>query len=168
MIGDSLTVGGPLISSGEVSQHSLEQARAGSRSGSPETISDKKLNKPSTPPPPQEAFEEFKKTRGVNINQILMDSKGRIMEFMHLVIFHMSHCIEKLQARKKNAVELSKSINETKRHIDQLRMQVEDRGKRRLETTGDLITDTGEVVMDEDEYTAVVELKKVVSSLIVM
>ena len=76
MIGDSLTVGGPLISSGEVSQHSLEQARAGSRSGSPETISDKKLNKPSTPPPPQEAFEEFKKTRGVNINQILMESKG--------------------------------------------------------------------------------------------
>ena len=76
-MGDSLTVGGPLISSGEVSQHSMEQARGGSRSGSPETISDKKLNKPSTPPPPQEAFEEFKKTRGVNINQILIDSKGR-------------------------------------------------------------------------------------------
>ena len=77
-MGDSLTVGGPLMSSGEVSQHSLEQARAGSRSGSPETIPDKKLsNKPSTPPPPQEAFEEFKKTRGVNINQVLMESKGR-------------------------------------------------------------------------------------------
>lgn len=76
MIGDSLAVGGPLISSGEISQHSLEQTRAGSRSGSPETISDKKLNKPSTPPPAQEAFEEFKKTRGVNINQVLMDSKG--------------------------------------------------------------------------------------------
>ena len=73
---DSLTVGGPLISSGEVSQHSLEQTRAGSRSGSPETMADKKLNKPSTPPPPQEAFEEFKKTRGININQILIDSKG--------------------------------------------------------------------------------------------
>ena len=38
---------------------------------------------------------------------------------------------------------------------------MEDRGKKRLETTGDLITDIGEVVMDEDEYTAVVELKKV-------
>lgn len=72
-----------------------------------------------------------------------------------------SLCVEKLQARKKNAVELSKSINEAKRQIDQLRMQVEDRGKKRLETTGDLITDNGEVVMDEDEYTAVVELKKV-------
>ena len=78
---------------------------------------------------------------------------------MHSVINLV--CVEKLQARKKNAVDLSKSINEAKRQIDQLRMQVEDRGKRRLETTGDLITDNGEVVMDEDEYTAVVELKKV-------
>lgn len=72
-------MGGPLISSGEVSQHSLEQTRAGSRSGSPETMADKKLNKPSTPPPPQEAFEEFKKTRGLNINQVLIDSKGNYL-----------------------------------------------------------------------------------------
>lgn len=73
---DSLAVGGPLISSGEVSQHSLEPTRTGSRSGSPETMTDKKPNKPSTPPPQQEAFEEFKKTRGININQVLIDSKG--------------------------------------------------------------------------------------------
>jgi len=40
-------------------------------------LGDKK-DKPSTPPPPQEAFEEFKKTRGVNINQVLMESKGEL------------------------------------------------------------------------------------------
>jgi len=74
---EGLTVGGPLTSSGEISQHSLEQARASSRSGSPEMLGDKK-DKPSTPPPPQEAFEEFKKTRGVNINQVLMESKGEL------------------------------------------------------------------------------------------
>ena len=79
---------------------------------------------------------------------------------INLIVIFIS-CVEKLQARKKHAVELSKNINETKRQIDQLRIQVEDRGKKRLETTGDLITDTGEVVMDEDEYTAIVELKKV-------
>ena len=56
---------------------------------------------------------------------------------------------------------MSKSINETKRQIDQLRALVEDRGRKRMETTGDLITDNGEVVMDEDEYAALVELKKV-------
>jgi len=77
-LGDNLASGGLLISSGEVSQHSLEQTRVGSRSGSPEVVPDKKLStKPSTPPPLQEAFEEFKKVRGVNINQALMDSKGR-------------------------------------------------------------------------------------------
>ena len=74
---EGLAVGGPLTSSGEISQHSLEQARASSRSGSPEMLGDKK-DKPSTPPPPQEAFEEFKKTRGVNINQVLMESKGEL------------------------------------------------------------------------------------------
>lgn len=63
-------------------------------------------------------------------------------------------------------MELSKSINETKRQIDHLRAQVEERNKKRLETTGDLITDNGEVVMDEDEYTAIVELKKVDTNLL--
>ncbi|XP_065889212.1 kinesin-like protein KIF9 isoform X2 [Dysidea avara] len=138
---EGLAVGGPLTSSGEISQHSLEQARASSRSGSPEMLGDKK-DKPSTPPPPQEAFEEFKKTRGVNINQVLMESK------------------EKLQTRKKSSIELSKSVNETKKQIDQLRTQVEEKSRKRLETTGDLVTDNGEVVMDEEEYTAIVELKK--------
>lgn len=77
--------------------------------------------------------------------------------------FHI--IIEKLQARKKNAVELSKSVNDTKRQIDQLRTQVEECSKRRLETTGELVTDTGEVVMNEDEYLAIVELKKVKPAL---
>jgi len=76
--------------------------------------------------------------------------------------------IEKLQTRKKNAVELSKSINVTKKQIDDLRGQVEEMNKKRLETTGDLITDNGEVVMDEDEYTAIVELKKVGTSLLII
>lgn len=56
---------------------------------------------------------------------------------------------------------MSKSINETKRQIDLLRKQVEERSTKRQETTGDLITDNGQVVMDEDEYAAIVELKKV-------
>jgi len=69
---------------------------------------------------------------------------------------------EKLQTRKKSSIELSKSVNDTKKLIDQLRSQVEEKSRKRLETTGDLVTDNGEVVMDEEEYTSIVELKKVV------
>ena len=56
---------------------------------------------------------------------------------------------------------MSKSINETKKQIDQLRKLVEEKSTRRQELTGDLITDKGQLVMNEDEYFALVELKKV-------
>ena len=56
---------------------------------------------------------------------------------------------------------MSKSINETKKQIDQLRKLVEEKSTKRQELTGDLLTDKGQLVMNEDEYFALVELKKV-------
>ena len=58
---------------------------------------------------------------------------------------------------------MSKSINETKKQIDQLRKLVEEKSTKRQELTGDLITDKGQLVMNEDEYFALVELKKVLN-----
>ena len=85
-----------------------------------------------------------------------------IFEILNSIGHALCVCVEKLQTRKKSSIDLSKSVNETKKQIDQLRTQVEEKSRKRLETTGDLVTDNGEVVMDEEEYTVIVELKKVV------
>ena len=39
--------------------------------------------RPSTPPPKEEAFEQFKKERGSEINKILLSNKGQWVQLKH-------------------------------------------------------------------------------------
>ena len=42
--------------------------------------------RPSTPPPKDEAFEQFKRERGSEINKILLLNKGEIIIFGEIII----------------------------------------------------------------------------------
>lgn len=41
------------------------------------------MTRPITPPPKSDAFEDFKKQRGSEINKVFLDNKGNISFFLH-------------------------------------------------------------------------------------
>lgn len=96
--------------------------------------------RPSTPPPRSEAFEDFKKGRGSEINKILLTNK------------------ETLNQKKKDAHELSTSINSLKRKIDEARDFLNAKDLERSEE-GPITTESGEPIVDEKEFKALTELK---------
>ncbi len=68
----------------------------------------------STPPGRAAAFEEFKQTRGVNLNKIYLENK------------------EILTTKKKQFAELARRINQTKADIDKTRIDAERKKNERL------------------------------------
>jgi len=130
-------------SSGTPSGDKKEDRETGtptSSSGGP-AKSDARPPRPSTPPPRPEAFEEFKKEVGSELNRILCDNKGI------------------LTAKKKAYAELAKQINYTKSEIDssthKLNTLKEDREAQTLSTA---LPDS-EVVISEEEFLEIKHLR---------
>lgn len=94
-----------------------------------------------TPPPKNDAFEEFKQERGSEINRILNQNK------------------EILRQKKKKAKELSCSVNSLKDDINDIGVTLENREHERLEQ-GEFRTDDGQIVIDEDEYELLRKIKE--------
>lgn len=94
----------------------------------------------ATPPPKSQAFEEFKQERGSEINRILNQNK------------------EILREKKRKAKELSESVNNLMKEINDNGVLLETRRQERLEQ-GEFRTDEGQVVIDEDEYELVRKVK---------
>ncbi|EDO44491.1 predicted protein [Nematostella vectensis] len=102
-------------------------------------------NRPTTPPPKNEAFEDFKKERGSEINRILNENKQILRE------------------KKRSAKELSSRVNSIKSEIDQEAAILESKQDERLEQ-GDYITQNGQRFIDEDEYEHLKKLKELKAS----
>jgi kinesin family protein 6/9 len=68
----------------------------------------------STPPARTAAFEDFKQTRGLNLNKIYLENK------------------EILASKKKQFAELARRINQTKGDIDKTRNEAERKKNERL------------------------------------
>ncbi len=71
-------------------------------------------NVDSTPPGRATAFEEFKQTRGLNLNKIYLENK------------------EVMTAKKKQFAELARRVNQTKAEIDKTRIDAERKKNERL------------------------------------
>jgi len=99
------------------------------------------LEKPSTPPPRDVAFEEFKKERGSEINRILIENK------------------DILTGKKKSYAEEARNVNNLKAQIDAIRTKIEDKERTRQDY-GELLTEDGEPVIDEEEFSLIKELKE--------
>ncbi|TPX60633.1 hypothetical protein SpCBS45565_g07442 [Spizellomyces sp. 'palustris'] len=99
-------------------------------------------NNRSLAPPPSRAdeFESFKRGKGADINRILNENK-----FI-------------LRDKKKHAKDLAASVNDTKRHIDDLKIKIDC--KRHDRTSGVEIQRDDEVVIDEEEYILLNSLKQ--------
>ncbi len=74
----------------------------------------KRKNISSTPPGRAAAFEEFKQTRGANLNKIYLENK------------------ELMTTKKKQFGELARRINQTKAEIDKTRIDAERKKNERL------------------------------------
>ncbi|KAI0213411.1 Kinesin-like protein KIF9 [Lamellibrachia satsuma] len=99
------------------------------------------LPRPSTPPGRMEAFDEFKKEAGSEINRILVENK------------------EILSAKKKAYADLARQINLTKMEIDKCRVRLEEMQRER-EQQYETTTEGGEVIIGEDEYLLIKRLRE--------
>eukprot|EP00118_Oscarella_pearsei_P007443 m.36588 g.36588 ORF g.36588 m.36588 type:complete len:779 (+) comp32263_c0_seq2:38-2374(+) len=97
------------------------------------------IPKISTPPPKNEAFEKFKREKGSEIQRILAENKATLNE------------------KKKSARDLSRAVNVAKREIDDMRAVIEQKGRERTEQGEG---ETGEDVIDEEEFAAFKKLKE--------
>jgi kinesin family protein 6/9 len=102
-------------------------------------------NKPSTPPARSEAFEEFKRERGSEINRILNENKSVLKE------------------KQKTASALATSINTAKKQIDEARLVIEQKKHERMEEDG-LVDEEGEPIISEEEFSALSRLREVTAS----
>jgi kinesin family protein 6/9 len=68
----------------------------------------------STPPTRTVAFEDFKQTRGLNLNRIYLENK------------------EILASKKKQFAELARRVNQTKGEIDQTCIEAERKKNERI------------------------------------
>jgi kinesin family protein 6/9 len=91
-----------------------------------------------TPPSREEAFEQFKKERGKEVNRVLMENK------------------DILRSKRKEAHDLSLLLNKTKQSIDEVKQRLD----QRKDMTGHLATSDGVEVMDESHFADLAELKK--------
>ena len=77
----------------------------------------------STPPTRPVAFEDFKQTRGSNLNKIFLENK------------------EILASKKKQFAELARRVNQTKGDIDKTRIDAERKKNERLTMGKRIITE---------------------------
>ena len=96
--------------------------------------------RPTTPPSKESAFTIFKSEQGRDMNVLFQENK------------------ETLNAKKREAKEISGSINKTKAEIDAARSQLDKlvATKEGEETT---TTMNGELYLDEDEFELITKLK---------
>lgn len=96
--------------------------------------------RPSTPPGRMEAFEEFKRDEGSEINRILTENK------------------EILAAKKLSYTSLAKEINSTKEEMDKSLARLA-KLKADREARGDTVNEDGDIVISETEYLEIKRLK---------
>lgn len=110
----------------------------------------------SAPPGRTSAFEEFKQTRGVNLNKTYVENK------------------ELMAAKKKQFAELARRVNQTKAEIDKTRIDAERKKNERLHMgkrddlhhhhtylhTGEFLNENGETIIDEEEYELIAKLQE--------
>ncbi|CAK8673389.1 unnamed protein product [Clavelina lepadiformis] len=101
---------------------------------------EKKTSRPSTPPTRPQAFEEFKKERGQEINRILNENKTILM------------------SKKRIVRDLAHAVNATKHMIDGTRVALERKKNERMEQ-GEFVNEEGETVIDEEEFQLISQLK---------
>ncbi|CAF4087257.1 unnamed protein product [Rotaria magnacalcarata] len=107
----------------------------------PSDVADMKDQPPSTPPTRTIAFEEFKQTRGLNLNKIYLENK------------------EILASKKKQFADLARGINQMKTDIDKTRTDAEHKKNERL-TMGEFLNENGETIIDEEEYELIAKLQE--------
>ncbi|CAF1184045.1 unnamed protein product [Rotaria sordida] len=112
-----------------------------SRVKEPSDVAEMKDQPPSTPPTRTAAFEDFKQTRGLNLNKIYLENK------------------EILASKKKQFADLARRINQTKVDIDKTRIDAERKKNERL-TMGEFLNENGETVIDEEEYESIAKLQE--------
>ncbi|KAK7469844.1 hypothetical protein BaRGS_00036122 [Batillaria attramentaria] len=98
------------------------------------------LTRPSTPPSRASTFDEFKQGRGCEVNRILLENK------------------QILASKKKEYNDLARIINDLKKEIDNVRENLETLRETR-EAEGPTYTDDGDIVITEDEFMAIKQLK---------
>ncbi|CAF3904181.1 unnamed protein product [Adineta steineri] len=108
-------------------------------------LAEAKDQRPSTPPNRAVAFEDFKQTRGLNLNKIYLENK------------------EILASKKKQFAELARHINQVKGDIDNTRNDAERKKQERL-TMGEFLNENGETIIDEEEYELIAKLQELKSS----
>ncbi|XP_055959381.1 kinesin-like protein KIF9 [Patella vulgata] len=101
--------------------------------------------RPSTPPSRTTAFEEFKQERGSKINSILIENK------------------EILAVKKKLYTERARTINGNKIEIDNLRQRL-DHLKADREAQGTMFNEEGDVIISEEEFNTIKQLKEMKQS----
>ncbi|KAK6165317.1 hypothetical protein SNE40_022265 [Patella caerulea] len=101
--------------------------------------------RPSTPPSRTTAFEEFKQERGSKINSILIENK------------------EILATKKKLYTERARTINGNKIEIDNLRQKL-DHLKADREAQGTMFNEEGDVIISEEEFNTIKQLKEMKQS----
>jgi len=119
--------------------------KEGSQAGSTEaaTVAEVKkepASRPSTPPPRETMFEEFKKEKGQEINRILNENKTILV------------------SKKRMVRDLGHAVNATKRMIDDTRLSLDAKQKDRMEQ-GEFVNAEGETVIDEEEFELIKKLK---------
>lgn len=95
----------------------------------------------STPPTRPAAFEDFKQTRGLNLNKIFTENK------------------EILASKKKQFAELARRINQSKGELDKTRADAE-RKKNERYSMGEFLNENGETIIDEEEYELIAKLQE--------
>jgi kinesin family protein 6/9 len=95
--------------------------------------------RPSTPPPRTEAFEEFKRDAGIEINRILTENK------------------DLLASKKKAYSDVARLINCTKEEMDKSLSKL-NRMREQREAEGNTINEDGDIIITEAEY---LEIKRV-------
>ncbi|CAF2794309.1 unnamed protein product [Rotaria sp. Silwood2] len=123
----------------------------------PSDITETKDQPPSTPPTRTVAFEDFKQTRGLNLNKIYLENK------------------EILASKKKQFADLARCINQTKADIDKTRTDAERKKNERLTMgknnsfilyeiyfifLGEFLNENGETIIDEEEYELIAKLQE--------
>ncbi|CAF5204909.1 unnamed protein product, partial [Rotaria magnacalcarata] len=93
------------------------------------------------PPGRTVAFEEFKQTRGANLNKIYIENK------------------DIMTVKKKQFAELARRVNQAKAEIDKTRIAAERKKNERL-TMGEFLNENGETIIDEEEYELIAKLQE--------
>ncbi|CAF0759156.1 unnamed protein product [Rotaria sp. Silwood1] len=126
---------------GIVLQRGITDDEQFARVKEPSEMLDTKDQRPSTPPGRAAAFEEFKQTRGANLNKIYLENK------------------EIMTTKKKQFAELARRVNQTKAEIDKTRIEAERKKNERL-TMGEFLNENGETIIDEEEYEFIAKLQE--------